>query len=306
MTNEGCSRMIVRGNWVGTVLRYRCCVQHAKLTWPRHVHSILKASVCRAAIPIGSPWYEFATAGPGILHDDDSPGYVLTHMDDACSFDDIDGANQTIRVLAMEAEDAGAQILLQGYNDSNQWIRTTDGTSFFEGEYVSLTQAGTDSAITWANLTGAIKPVTKGPIWIHQKDITTGALKPLAMYEPDETVPMYRRSRIPNLAEHGICQDDDCCADPTTKVNVMAKMKHVDAVNDDDYVSVPNLAAIKLMVMAIDKEEKNLFAEARQFEALAIRELEHELMSYHGGGAIPQYDVQEPALFGAGAIEGAI
>lgn len=304
--NEACSRLIKRGNWVGTTARYRCCVNEAKLTWPRRVEAILKASVCRDPIPIASQWYEFATAGPGIVHDDDQIGLTLSDMGEACSFNDINADGHTLRVISMESEAAGARVLLQGYDDSAQWIRTLDGSTWVEGEYVAISAIATNSTLTWSNLVGAVKPVTNGNVWLYQYDPVTAIQRPLAMWEPDETVPMYRRSRIAGLDTVGACPDDDCCADTTTKVNVIAKLRHIDASADNDYVSVPNAAAIKLMVMSIDKEEKNLFAEAAIYARMALTELESELVNHHGGGAAPQYDVQHPETWGAGAVESAL
>jgi len=57
--------------------------------------------------------------------------------------------------------------------------------------------------------------------------------------------------------------------------------------------------------MSIDKAEKHLVQEAEYYEGRAIRELASELKNHEGSG-IPQYDVQEPATFGAGAIQGVI
>jgi dTDP-glucose pyrophosphorylase len=48
-----------------------------------------------------------------------------------------------------------------------------------------------------------------------------------------------------------------------------------------------------------------MMADAEYYESRAVRELASELKN-HEGGAIPQYDVQEPATFGVGHLEGVI
>jgi hypothetical protein len=214
---------------------------------------------------------------------------------------------KVIKVLSSHPEAADARILLQGWNDDGEWVRTLDATTgeYVDGEYVQLTNVAKYTTENFANFTGAIKPVTVGTVYLNEYDSVSGSLKPLAIYEHDETHPSYRRSRIPALDTIGTCANENTCTEGETTVNVLAKLRYIPVSADNDYILIPNLPALKDMVMSIDKAEKHLVQEAEYYENRAIRELANELKN-HEGGAIPQYDVQEPATFGVGHLEGVI
>lgn len=302
--NEAVQRLMVRGNWVGTVVRYRVCVNEAKLTWPRHIHTILKCNVCRSPVPVANGWYEFSGGGPGTLHDDDSVGLVLQDMGTASTFDDIGGTGRTLRVIGTEDED-DAEMLVQGYDDSNQWIRTVHNGALVDGEYFTIAPAGTVSAHVWSNVTRVIKPATDGNVLLYERDTATLVDKPMGIYEPDETEPSYRRSRIPALDTVGDCGTGHC-EDDHTAVNVKAKLRYIPVAQDTDWILIGNLPALKDMVMSILKAEKDLPEEAEIYEGRAIRELGKELVDHEGESSFPRYDVQDPSTFGAGSITGVI
>lgn len=305
--NEAVQRLMTRGDWRGTVARYRICVNDAKLTWPRQIETILKCNVCSQPVVVANKWYEFAFSGPGTLADDSSPGLVLQDMGEACAFDDIAGTDKTIKVISDQTEASGARILLQGYDEDSTWIRSYDTTNseWVDGEYVTLSTTAQYTTNYFSNLAGVIKPATVGTIFLHEYEASTGSTKPLAQYEHDETLPSYRRSRIPSLDTVGTCAGETNCVTGTTTVNVLAKLRYIPVSADNDYIIIPNLPAIKDMVMSIDKAEKHLVGEAEYYEGRAIRELANELKNHEGGG-IPGYDMQEPSTFGVGWMEGVV
>jgi hypothetical protein len=252
-------------------------------------------------------WYEFVNGGTGILYDEDAPGLVLEDMGEAPTFDDILGVDKQVRTISSHPEATGTRILLQGYDHNNNWVRTYDYTDaeYVDGEYVLVGNTVHYSTTLFTNITGVIKPESVGTWYLHEYEASTGSLKALAVYEHDETLPSYRRSRIPGLATMGSCGNDTTGVEGQTTVNVIAKLKFVPVVNDNDYIIIPNLPAIKDMVISIDKSEKDLMQEAEYYEARALKRLGAELKNHEGAG-IPQYDIQEPATFGAGALEGVI
>ncbi len=75
--------------------------------------------------------------------------------------------------------------------------------------------------------------------------------------------------------------------------------------NDNDFLILGNLAAFKLMVMAIIKEERNLFAEAQAYESKAVGELQNDLSSFEGDGVIPVLRLASPDVYG-GAVENSL
>jgi len=304
--NEAVQRLMTRGNWVGTVMRYRVAVNDAKLTWPRQIESILRCNVDGGQTPIANHWYEFANQGPGTINDDDAPGLILEDMGEACSFDDIEGVNKKLYVISDKPEATGTRILLQGYDENNKWIRTLDDGEYVDGEYVTLTNAGSYTTNIFANLTSVIKDTSVGNVYVYEYDVATGVNKPMAMYEHDELNPSYRRSRIPLLTTIDSSGVFDGCPEGYVVVDVLAKLKYIEAQAGTDFLLIGNLPAIKDMVMSIVKAEKNLPQEADYYEARAIRELEKELTNYTGGTTHPVFDTQDPNIWGAGAIQGVI
>jgi hypothetical protein len=94
----------------------------------------------------------------------------------------------------------------------------------------------------------------------------------LAVYDPDETLPQYRRSYLA----------DRCNNEEDKPVTVMAKMRHINATSVNDYLIPPCPDAIKLMVMAIRKEENDLIQEAVAYEAKAVQAVQEQTMQYLG------------------------
>ena len=147
---------------------------------------------------------------------------------------------------------------------------------YVDGEYVTLNGVSYVSTVNrFSRVTGVQKVATDGFVSLWEEDPSTGFYNRLGYYEPTETVPCYRVSLVP-----GITTDTD-----PAFINVMAKLRFIKASVDTDYVLPPNLAAIKLMIAAIYKEENNLIEEANVYEANALRVLNEQLDHYLGDGA---------------------
>jgi hypothetical protein len=286
--NEAVVRLLPRGQWRGTVVRYRLCPSANCITWPRHVESILAFSICARPGVIRSHWYEFLGYGPGnIPLSSDCSGDKLKDRGLAVAFDDICGENKKIRVYCDLPADAGKTILLQGYDSNRNWVLTGNGD--VNGELVTLAMPWVDTSTVWmpSGLAGVQKQLTKGPVRLYELDTTTALQRPLAIYEPDELVPEYRRSVVPGMTDGSATDAPDSCAQPA--VTVLAKLKFIPVRAETDYLLIGNTAALKDMCQAIKKREDNHIAEALTYEASAIAVLEQELSNFHGDGT------QDPA-----------
>lgn len=304
--NEAQERLIARGDWWGTIVRYRFCANEAKLTWPRWVGSVRRINVCHNNVPIANQWYEFVGNGPGTLHDTDDPGLVLEDMGEACIFNDISGTNKKIYVISDQPE-SGKYICIQGYDENNKWVKTTYNGSLVDGEYIAVTNTGTLSTTVFANVSSIIKDSTSGTVTISEYDTGAGTYTPIGQYEHDEERPIYRRSRIPGLANLGSCGcDSDVCASGDTSIQAMIKLRHVPVSSDNDWLIIGNIAALKDMVMSIVYAEKENPQMSEYYEKRAVRELESEVEDMNKGAFGPHMDNIDPYLFGAGSIEGVI
>lgn len=263
--------------------------------------------MCNIPGTIRNSWYEFSIQGPGLLNADASWYNNLVDRGTMPTFDEPSNATSVVAVTAEVAEVAGARILLRGYDENAAWIRTEDPPSsglWIDGEYVAIQLGVTHySTRKFTNITGVVKPVTNGPVRLWQYDVPTALIvKALAYYEPDEEVPIYRASLLPGLAtRHGCPTLTSCgCPSTSTQVTVMAKLRHLDVHSDNDFLVLGCEAAFVLGTQAVLKERRNLWDEAQKYWASAERELQNELSSYEGDGAIPTFKREGTQTWGAG------
>lgn len=311
--NRACERLMNEGQWVGTVARYRVCVTNGCIVWPRQLDAILSFAVCNTPMPIHSPWHEFL--GNGTYLQDDCNGCgasALIDRDEVASFDNVIGSNKRLAVYCDVAEDPATYITLQYYNTSAQFVRTAPSGSWIDGERVSFNTAGaysyTLSNVMANGFVRAIKPVTNGTVRLYEHDTVADTYRPLAYYEPDETIPVYRRSFIPGL---NISTTEDCTK---RSVTVMAKKRFIPVINDDDFLAISHAEAIRMAVQSIWKSENNQAAEAsiymnggidpltRNRIEGAIPLLNAQLRAYRGSGAVIPIKMVNASTFGAGGI----
>ena len=258
---------------------------------------------------IRNGWYEFLGEGPGIVDSDDSIGKNMIDRGQAVTFDDITGLGKQIRVYADLAVDAGKVITFQGIDNNGNWILTNSGNT--NGEDVTLVAPPAYAVTThsgfWSAITAVVKAATKGVVRVYEYTPSTGAMKALAFYEPDETRPTYRRSLIPALPA-----GTTTCA--TVPVDVVAKLRFIPVTTGTDWLMIQHLDALKLGVQAVKKEEDNLFDEAMNYwygfidqvsrtrRGGAIDLLRKQLEHYNGHGADVPLRMKGGTTWGAGGI----
>lgn len=294
-------RLLPKGKWVGTLARYQICANFACFSWPRAIETIEAFAICNGPGTVRSGWYEFADFGWGQIHSDYCVGNQLIDRGHAPAFDDITGTNKKIRVYCDLSVDVGKSILLQGYDENGNWILTNNGET--NGEEVVLAMPYVDTDNLFTGLTGVQKEVTKGNVRLYELNTSTSAQKPLAIYEPDETLPEYRRSLVPGLTNRGVCCGTDASECEKKTVTVIAKLKFIPVVNETDWVMIGNVPALKDMCQSIQKREDNLIAEALAYEASAVRELEAELSSFYGDGTVDPIRSMNSGIFAYSGVE---
>lgn len=300
--NQATEVMMNRGKWVGTFQRYRICADHTGcITWPRQVETIEAWATCGCPGIIRNQWFEFDQNGPGLAESCCGIGMQLLDRGDACTFSDIRGINKKIKVYADVAEDAAAVITIQGYDENSQWIRTVVLGNYIDGEQVSIVLgAPVTSTNIFTSITGVLKPTTNGIVRLYELTPVTLVQRPIAVYEPSETRPIYRRSMVPHM--DGCCTEEDEDECPKHQVTVMAKLQYLPVALDNDWLLISNLMALKWMVMSIKKAEQNLVTDSQLYETKAMRELQNELATYEGDGTVVSVRFQNSQTFGGGAV----
>ena len=282
--NEAVMRLLPRGQWRGTTVRYQCCVNSNCLTWPRQIESIEAFAICDEPGVIRSHWYEFLGYGPGLQSSNQCSGLQLKDRGLACAFDDVPDTGNRLKIYADLAEDDNVEVLVQGWDENGNWILTDGGDT--NGETIALSGivgVTTLSKFLKGGFTGFQKPVTKGPVRVYSWNPTTGVQVPLAIYEPDETVPEYRRSEVPGLSDMGTCASSTSAC-TKKKITVLAKLKFIPVINDTDYLLIGCLPALIDMCQSIKARRDRQFDDAKKLEMSAVAELERELSNFHGDG----------------------
>lgn len=316
--NEAEQRILNRSDKpTGSLVRLRTCAgENNCVSWSRQIQTIEAFAICNTPITIRPGEWEFIgyPSGNGI-RDEDSPGTMLIDRGTSCAFDDViatDAAPRRIAAIAANVADVGKKIVLRYYNSSGQKVYSSIDGIVQEGQELTLVSPlavfPANAAVTSANVaTGGlyhvVKEVTEYPVYLYEYDPTAvvdpdSITKMLAQYEPSEEVPIYRRSFVPGLSTWAACSggNEDCTSNKA--ITALVKLQHVPVVVDNDPLVIGNIAALKLMVMAIMREEANRNEESAILEAKAKAEIDGELSSYLGDGMKSELKVQ--ADFGAG------
>ncbi len=312
--NQAQVRLLPRGQWRGTVVRYKFCVgPSACLTWPRQIESILAWSLCGRGGQIRSHYYEFLGFGPGQFNTSCSAtgnlsgcsfngipcgsGAQLVDRGLGVAFDNICGTGKQIKVYNDLPVDNGKTILLQGLDENGNPVLTDSGdTPGEEVVFNAATPPVTNTIWFPDGLAGVQKEPTKGPIRLYEYDPITTLQRLLAVYEPDETLPEYRQSIIPGI-QCGRSGSANCSQ---TQIIVLAKLKFTPVNVPTDYLLISNPAALKDMVQSVKKRQDNLISEAVAYEQSAVAELERELADFHGDGTSDPVATINTQQFGAG------
>jgi hypothetical protein len=189
--------------------------------------------------------------------------------------------------------DVGKLVLVMGYDDAGNWIRTTQSGVVADGEVIALAQTpGTNSVNGFAKVTDIQVPSTlNGQWWMYEYDTVTTAIRMIGEYDYDETRPSYARYLIPTISTS------------ITLVEALVKLDFIPVRVDTDYPIIGNIAALKLMCMAIKAEEDKQWDVALMLEAKAIAELNAELSHYLGDGRTPSINVVGSGLVTGEPIE---
>ena len=302
IVNEAHSRLVKQGLFWGTYQTYQICVSSdGCLTWPRQVASIEALAVNEHPITLRNGWFEYLQTGYGVRTTGNSSELQLLDRGRSCVYDDMNDFVSTLQVYSAVEEDADARLLVQGYDENGNWIRTQDGSTWVDGEYIDIgtTVAGSSSIFT--AITGVQKPVTNGPVYLS-KVTEDSIVVPIGYYESDETLPTYRRSIIPGLgnAPQYVCGSGDPLTNKRV-VRAVVKLDHIDARADQDWLLIEDYSALKNACKAVQLEEQQNLGEAAQYFQQAVFFLEQELKHYTGRSNVEPLRV-EAETWGAGSM----
>lgn len=167
--NEARERLMkMPQNWKGKVQRFLFCSANSCITLPREIETVEAATVCNRPMKMRGPWYDVLESGPGSGNMCGGDN-VVDRGDGYVSFVDLDEP-RNIKVYTDVPEASGARILLQGFDENGNRVRTFDSVTnaYVDGEYVGLNNATPQVSTTvFSTLDGIVKPETNGFIRLY-------------------------------------------------------------------------------------------------------------------------------------------
>lgn len=217
------------------------------ITLPEQVDTVLRVNINRIPAFPRAQLYEFTMNGPG--SEDYELGWGWQERGDTPLQMPIPFPTQ----LALKCDannDAGTeiQLLVVMSDQSEQWV--TYGAS------TQMLIQGPDKVI---DVSMVSKPTTVGPLRLYT---ATGV--PLAVYKPNDTVPIFQRIKVSQKA---------------AAVRILAKRKTAAVTQASDIIPLNSKMAIVLMAKAVKLYKEDHYQEAVTCEQSAIHFLEEDQTS---------------------------
>jgi hypothetical protein len=282
LLNEVQRRLIKRGGFYGLEQTMTFCLNSSYITWPQFVGTILGVRFlgCCGGGQLAAPynnWYSFTNNLP---HWRNARGYaggdtIIEDAGTAPCYNDVTGTTGKYIVYhVVNALDIGKTITLYGKQYGGQPLQTTAGGITSMGQTLTAAQTDVQSPNLITELHSVTRQATSGMAYLYELDPATSLLHDLAVYQPSETNPRYRRSKILNY--HNTAAPD-VNGISWFSIEALVKLQFVPLVNNWDFLLIDDFDALNLGFSAVKLEEANDSAGAEVKWAAAIRELNMEL-----------------------------
>lgn len=282
--NEACERLLDRGDWWATVVPINLCVKRGCVVLPRYVAVIREMKSCGGNVPIRNEWYEFANydwynsllgeywGWDWCCQNMVSKGLVPTH-------NTIFGAGRKVRAYAQCNADYGKTLTIMGTDNNGQPLMHRDENGKWQqGIVLTLQSPYAESDGYVSTIEAVLKDETQKPVTLYAYNVADAILEDLAVYEPSEINPAFRRYEFRSWAYR-----DSDGNERYRPVCALVKLQYVPAKYDTDFVAISCIPAIKFMVAAIRAEEGNDYETAEANSMKAIQALNFQLKNYSPG-----------------------
>lgn len=266
--------------WYSIALTPDPCNNSLCVVWPRRIEVVDKIALCNWPLKVRPEWFEFSENGLGI-HTMHSCDRFLLDRGEVCVIADIIGSTSKIKVIPKVTELAGLRILIQGYDENGDWIRTQDSGVWIDGEYVSIDIASPATSVNYfTKVVSVQKPLTNGNVKMYAIEDVTSNTTLLGDYEPDEFLPVYRKS-ILTSANSGSCE----------KIDALVTQRFIPIQGKDtDQILPACFPALQMMLIGINKKQTGDINGYTQFYQVAVKLLMENAKQYRGNGSYKSID----------------
>lgn len=290
IANDAERELLKRGNFWNSVKRLTMCVYSGCIVWPRQVETVLALDKCGHSIPPVNHWFSFHSLLAEDIHGCGgawdgrcrSP-WGLEDLNTTPVFNQPPCLNDRyVQFYPTRPEDVGKVITLYGIDSGGNVIRSihADGT-YDVGIEMTLALPFVQSPMLIRRVDRSIKAVTAGTVYGYWFD---GATRyDMAVYEPGETLPEYRNTKIAGCWNTGA--QTGCCP---SQIRALVKLKHIDVVVDNDVFVLDDEDAMSLAVQALKKQDSYESQDAEVLWSQSIHTLNLQLRNLMPDDQIPR------------------
>lgn len=293
ITNLAVEEILNEGDFPWVVDRLIFRVYNGRIVLPTAYDRVIGMSVEGIPQQINSPWYEVTPGmfGGGGYFDNENGavGYggrstlsgwcndgFTVDRDEVFQFRDIPRDQYYFLEVSTQfdedVDDEAPQILFKGYDAKRSPVTTPGtGSDWIEGEYINLTTTPVRSTSSFSQLSGIVKPITRGEVYVYAVGANDGARIHVGTYAPKDESPFYRSYRVVGTA---LCSSSCILA--------RCRKRYAPVTTDNDVVLCGNIPALKKMVQAVWYGDAGEAQKYVLYKAAAVDILKKEAMAYRG------------------------
>lgn len=273
------SRMLLkRGGWVGSEILARFCIHNCRITYPNWVGTVLglRFRRGRGVIPINN-WAAIVGPYSSCCNFPWASEVTVRDENNAPCYNEITGTTgKYVRYHIVKAQDVGKTITIYGFQYGGQPLQELDSDGNWRmGLTITAASPYAQTTVLITKITSVTREATQGMSYLYEVNPTSGDLIDLAKYEPNETNPSYRRHLIQNVGSVPYYTDANDRRIQT--VDALIKLNFIPLVNDNDFLILDDLDALKLGFQAVAASEANDDVLAESKWTLAVRELNFDI-----------------------------
>lgn len=274
--NTAIQRLLIRGDWFGTLFRVEVCVHDNCVVWPRQVGKIRALKICKESALVQNQWFSFMPYQPGqcCARELATSDYVAEQRGLSPVFRQIPcgAANWYVRLYIERQADIGKTCTIYGEDTNGQILRSIKADGIYsEGVTIVATVPYISTAIPIRRVTRVFfnEPFA-GNARLYGYDADADVLHDIGLYEPGETEPAYVYSRILGGNRTRLSGTSGCCC---KSLEALAKINPDPLRIDTDLLQIQNLEAVKMAIQSVRKEEAGDMVTSRERMNAAVAEM---------------------------------
>jgi hypothetical protein len=246
---------------------------------------------------IKGPWAEFGNGAYGVGDQIWGRG-MMDWGDNWTTFQDFPNAEPSyLRIVTEQSEAGGASILFRGVDQNGNEIYSGTAGATIKGVNLVFGSIAPPSFSQTTQVFGeppslVQKPVTYGPLSLYSVGMNTGTVALIAIYDPGDTSPGFRRYKL------GGMQFTQGQQIPYTTLHSMVKRRFVPAIAQSDELIPGNIEALTMGLIARGYDLQRDPGTSHAYWSDAFGILNAEVAEFRGA-AVPRLVFQKGTSIGA-------